>query len=283
MVAISRIMDARHHPFDVISSSLLGTFTAWISYRQYFPALSETWKKGRAYPIRSWGREPPSPGKAPDGYVAGPEEEEGKTGYVSRQDRGLASVVPMVDGGAAMDVAAQRRRQYLEDQDMLERRRRRTHEFYDTYTVPTLPVPTLPNAPSKPGTEYHPAATRDEEYMEMYDLGLNGPRGADTAYHGYSGAVGAPPVRQNTQSTRDSHESEDRQWGITQATNALGGPQLAFTPIQEEFKTKAGYSDRKGTEGGSDDGLVKAALGSSDDRTRGVELRDEGSIVADKK
>lgn len=61
MIAISRIMDARHHPFDVISGSLLGILTAWIAYRQYFPPLSEPWKKGRAYPIRTWGREPIAP------------------------------------------------------------------------------------------------------------------------------------------------------------------------------------------------------------------------------
>lgn len=58
LIAISRIMDARHHPFDVISGSLLGILVAWGSYRQYFPSLSESWKKGRAYPMRTWGREP---------------------------------------------------------------------------------------------------------------------------------------------------------------------------------------------------------------------------------
>ena len=56
LIAGSRIMDARHHPFDVISGSLLGIIVAWISYRQYFPPLSDFRAKGRAYPIRSWGR-----------------------------------------------------------------------------------------------------------------------------------------------------------------------------------------------------------------------------------
>ncbi|KAL1959702.1 hypothetical protein VTO42DRAFT_1288 [Malbranchea cinnamomea] len=55
LIAASRIMDARHHPFDVLSGSLLGILCAWGSYRQYFPSLSEPWKKGRAYPIRTWG------------------------------------------------------------------------------------------------------------------------------------------------------------------------------------------------------------------------------------
>lgn len=61
LIAISRIMDARHHPFDVISGSLLGMTMAYISYRQYFPPLSESWRKGRAYPIRSWGSGPRKP------------------------------------------------------------------------------------------------------------------------------------------------------------------------------------------------------------------------------
>lgn len=55
LIAISRIEDARHHPFDVITGSLLGITCAFTSYRQYFPPLSEPWKKGRAYPIRTWG------------------------------------------------------------------------------------------------------------------------------------------------------------------------------------------------------------------------------------
>ncbi|MCJ1387856.1 hypothetical protein MMC18_000699 [Xylographa bjoerkii] len=54
-------MDARHHPFDVISGSLLGILTAFCSYRQYFPPVSEAWRKGRAYPIRSWATEPLGP------------------------------------------------------------------------------------------------------------------------------------------------------------------------------------------------------------------------------
>ena len=61
LIAGSRIMDARHHPFDVISGSLLGIVVAWCAYRQYFPPVSEPWHKGRAYPIRSWGTEPKAP------------------------------------------------------------------------------------------------------------------------------------------------------------------------------------------------------------------------------
>lgn len=60
LIAVSRIMDARHHPFDVISGSLLGIAVAWCAYRQYFPPLSESWRKGRAFPIRTWGIDPQS-------------------------------------------------------------------------------------------------------------------------------------------------------------------------------------------------------------------------------
>lgn len=64
LITGTRIMDARHHPFDVISGALLGILVSWASYRQYFPPVSETWRKGRAYPIRAWGkasRAPPTP------------------------------------------------------------------------------------------------------------------------------------------------------------------------------------------------------------------------------
>jgi diacylglycerol diphosphate phosphatase/phosphatidate phosphatase len=61
LITGTRIMDARHHPFDVLSGATLGILVAWASYRQYFPPVSETWRKGRAYPIRSWGRGPAAP------------------------------------------------------------------------------------------------------------------------------------------------------------------------------------------------------------------------------
>ena len=64
-VAMSRIMDARHHPFDVLFGSAMGILVAWASYRQYFPPVSETWRKGRAYPIRTWGTETKGPAANP--------------------------------------------------------------------------------------------------------------------------------------------------------------------------------------------------------------------------
>lgn len=65
LVAVSRIMDARHHPFDVITGSMLGAVCGFVAYRQYFPPLSEPWRKGRAFPIRTWGTEPARPYTAP--------------------------------------------------------------------------------------------------------------------------------------------------------------------------------------------------------------------------
>jgi len=61
LIAVSRIMDARHHPFDVITGGLLGLITGYVSYRQYFPPITEAWRKGRAYPIRTWGTDPVHP------------------------------------------------------------------------------------------------------------------------------------------------------------------------------------------------------------------------------
>jgi diacylglycerol diphosphate phosphatase/phosphatidate phosphatase len=93
LIADSRIMDARHHPFDVLSGSLLGIVVAWCSYRQYFPPVSEYWKKGRAYPIRTWGRPPLHPNdreSAEEGLeplrepgMTLPDEEAGMAGYSS--------------------------------------------------------------------------------------------------------------------------------------------------------------------------------------------------------
>ncbi|EGC41452.1 PAP2 domain-containing protein [Histoplasma capsulatum var. duboisii H88] len=64
LIAATRIMDARHHPFDVLFGSLLGILCGYVAYRQYFPPLSEPWRKGRAYPIRTWGTGPTAPSRS---------------------------------------------------------------------------------------------------------------------------------------------------------------------------------------------------------------------------
>jgi hypothetical protein len=56
MIAISRLMDNRHHPFDVIFGSILGMLLAWMAYRQYFPSLSRA-ECGRPYSIAEFATE----------------------------------------------------------------------------------------------------------------------------------------------------------------------------------------------------------------------------------
>lgn len=55
VIAATRIMDARHHGFDVVFSSFLGILVAWGAYRQYYPPLHLFAHKGRAFEMRSWG------------------------------------------------------------------------------------------------------------------------------------------------------------------------------------------------------------------------------------
>jgi diacylglycerol diphosphate phosphatase/phosphatidate phosphatase len=49
-IAISRVMDARHHPFDVLFGGAMGILVAWGLYRQYFPLVSNSWLKDEHIP-----------------------------------------------------------------------------------------------------------------------------------------------------------------------------------------------------------------------------------------
>jgi hypothetical protein len=72
-VAVTRIVDARHHGFDVIFGSAFGILCAWVSHRQYFPPVSHTWKEGAAHPMKAWGK--PACRPMPDGLtLADPEK-----------------------------------------------------------------------------------------------------------------------------------------------------------------------------------------------------------------
>lgn len=53
-IAVSRLIDNRHHPFDVICGSILGMLFAWMAYRQYFPSIA-TAEGGRPYSIVEFG------------------------------------------------------------------------------------------------------------------------------------------------------------------------------------------------------------------------------------
>ena len=240
MVAVSRIMDARHHPFDVLSSSLLGIFVAWVSYRQYFPSIQNTHNKGYAYPIRSWGTEsPPPPGPS---FICAPDEEEGGRIHGDKSGRALASGVPVVGGGESPE---QRRRQYLEEQEILERRRRRAHEFQNTFTGPNQPDPNLP--PTL-------VASGERDYGTGGAFEMRDQQGINTAYQPYSSTSTGPP-RPGKHST-DSSESDDYRWGIATATSALGGEKLAYSPIGEEFN-HGSKPPKKTMESSSDNGFVQ--------------------------
>ncbi|KAJ4358556.1 uncharacterized protein N0V89_003140 [Didymosphaeria variabile] len=95
LIAGSRIMDARHHPFDVLSGSLMGILVAWGSYRQYFPPVSETWRKGRAYPIRAWGKGPAMPPPTVD--IAEDIQPLRPVRSATDEERGTSSAIPEAD------------------------------------------------------------------------------------------------------------------------------------------------------------------------------------------
>ncbi|KAL5401252.1 hypothetical protein PMIN06_000583 [Paraphaeosphaeria minitans] len=95
LIAGSRIMDARHHPFDVLSGSLMGILVAWGSYRQYFPPVSESWRKGRAYPIRAWGKGPAMP--PPTVEVADDVQPLRPVRSATDEEQGTSSAIPGAD------------------------------------------------------------------------------------------------------------------------------------------------------------------------------------------
>lgn len=214
MVSISRIMDARHHPFDVLSSAILGIFVAWVAYRQYFPSLSKPWKKGRAYPIRSWGRDPPHPAEVPTVGILSThhDEEEGKAGYIGR-----GSALGMPEDGSIIDAQGQRRR-------------------------PNQSQSTIPSGPADPipqPTAYHQTPSHDLDYEDADAFEMSNRKGP------YSSTMG-----RGTQSTTDSHESDDYRRGIAAATSAVGGQTLSSTPIHEEFVgKKTGYGAQRVEDG----------------------------------
>ena len=51
LVAISRLEDYRHDPYDVLAGSLLGFTVAYTTYRRYFPDLTSS-HCGVAYPTK---------------------------------------------------------------------------------------------------------------------------------------------------------------------------------------------------------------------------------------
>ena len=152
LVAISRIEDARHHGFDVITGSLLGVFTAYIAYRQYFPPLSEAWRKGRAFPIRSWGSEP----TGPDGSQAqrevirdrGVEPMRKPTLRVDEEQNVSLDTPGLSDGGVGSNV-------FRKQVSNVERMRSQ-HAGPSSYSAPLQNIPPIPTSQRAPAGRSEP-------------------------------------------------------------------------------------------------------------------------------
>ncbi|KAF2653947.1 acid phosphatase/Vanadium-dependent haloperoxidase [Lophiostoma macrostomum CBS 122681] len=144
LVAGSRIMDARHHPFDVLSGSAMGILVAWGAYRQYFPPLHETWRKGRAYPIRAWGKTPEPP--AHTAFQAEEEIQRLRPLPVSRdvEDRAASSGFSSAQaGGVGLEDPG--RNVFREQISQSQRRRQDTAPFQIPHTD-TMPTSTAGQA-----------------------------------------------------------------------------------------------------------------------------------------
>ncbi|KAL7276942.1 hypothetical protein RUND412_000034 [Rhizina undulata] len=202
LVAVSRIMDARHHPFDVISGSLLGFFVAWASYRQYFPSLNEPWKKGRAYPARTWGTSSTERRKhleegdeAAGGLVAGAEEE-GKAGLTTSAS---GMVVPM-PGVIERSNTAQTSR-FHEESEALQARKREAER----------------NAGRGTGQDGY-FGDEDQDYANSSEEGYElrptvAPLRVNQQYQAYQTQPYAEP----------NQGEEDARWGIAKSGTAVSG------------------------------------------------------------
>ncbi|CUS09619.1 unnamed protein product [Tuber aestivum] len=219
LVAVSRIMDARHHPFDVITGGIMGFFVAYVSYRQYFPPLSETWKKGRAYPMRSWGtdsaeRKQMQLGVYEDNSLSGglvaDEEEGGKIGVynpgIAPRAGGPSVSAPGIIGGGNgsgsrfSDESAAIQARKREAQGIGAGRQRSDLDDYGGYS---------PQGESSSGEE-----------PETYEL-----RPAPLK------PFKAPGIART-----DSQESEDTRWGVDRATTAITGGGAGSPPVPGGFE-----------------------------------------------
>ncbi|CAI6335695.1 unnamed protein product [Periconia digitata] len=205
LIAGSRIMDARHHPFDVITGSLLGILVAWGAYRQYFPPITETWRKGRAYPIRSWGSGPEPPSTR---LATGEDAEPLRSAPldVERGDASGFSTNPVASGGNGGGNVfreqinqSQRRRQQegqfsLQPSDTMESTYSQNSNGYRNQA----PISTPYNNPRRPDNYDYSSSEDDQDY----ELQQRQPRSAvaynpvtghtDTGYHPPSGVSPSP-------------------------------------------------------------------------------------------
>ncbi|KAG0128163.1 phosphatidic acid phosphatase type 2/haloperoxidase [Tuber indicum] len=251
LVAVSRIMDARHHPFDVITGGMMGFFVAYVSYRQYFPPLSETWKKGRAYPMRSWGTDTaerkqmqlgmyennPSRG----GLVAD-EEEGGKIGIYN------PSAVPMTGGpsvGAPGIVGSGNGSgsRFSDESAAIQARRREAQRI----------GPMRQPSDLDDYDEYSPQGERSSgEEPETYEL-----------RPGPLKPFSAPGIART-----DSQESADTRWGVSRATTAITGSGAGPPPVP------GGFEPVRRTDTGFESADEEKNLPATKDTARRVQLVD---------
>lgn len=213
LVAVSRIMDARHHPFDVITGGMMGFFVAYVAYRQYFPPLSETWKKGRAYPMRSWGTDSaerkqmqldmyendPSQG----GLVAD-EEEGGKIGVFN------PGMAPSVGTPGTIRSGNGSGSKFSDESVAIQARKREAQRI---------------------GTG------RRRSDLDDYGYSPQGEHSSGDEPETYELRPGPlKPFKAPGIARTDSHESEDTRWGVGRATTAITGGGAGPPPVPGGFE-----------------------------------------------
>lgn len=228
-------MDARHHPFDVITGGILGFVVAWASYRQYFPPLTETWKKGRAHPMRTWGtdsteRELGIYNNADQEGLVPDEEEAQKLGVYHPSDpsdppitgtpqAGVAGASGGA-GGTGMGLMMERTTSSFSNESAAIQARKREAQ----------------RTAGRKSTGFYDEADEftHRSSAEGYELRNTSPQSFRTP----------PPANPYAQQApaRISEDSEDTRWGISRATAAItgSGPGKVggFEPVQ---RTDTGF------------------------------------------
>jgi diacylglycerol diphosphate phosphatase/phosphatidate phosphatase len=221
LITGTRIMDARHHPFDVLSGALLGILVSWGSYRQYFPPVSETWRKGRAYPIRAWGktsRAPPNPAIMVDEDVQ-PLRPMGKPRDEERgESSGFSSTTAVPEeSGHGGNVFRQQ----------ISNSQRRRQESGSQYEAGVDRSDTLASSNYRTGTLDSTLSSKVHKYQNQ--LPSTNPFASDVA-------------RQRRMDTYDYSSSEDEDNYELQQSYTLSAPQHsgAYNPVSGRF-TDTGY------------------------------------------
>jgi diacylglycerol diphosphate phosphatase/phosphatidate phosphatase len=184
LISGSRIMDARHHPFDVLSGALIGIIFAWVAYRQYFPALHDYRAKGRAFPMRTWGRDPL--GKRDADYVYGYQEP-----VVTSTENVVLTTAPASGNHFRDEISKSQRHRTVQS----PRRAAHTGDISEARFNTNPPPPVPAHAPRTPREqEWEDVTVRDGTTPEEYELrpqySLSGPSGHQL-YDPYHTAQGA--------------------------------------------------------------------------------------------